>query len=330
MGRGHSYHLSMTAKCDLCGDQATVHEVSVHNGVGVERNLCERCAALAGLGLTMGMPPSGTQPQTPPGPKQGDSQTGGQSHPPQEGQADIHDLIKHFLSQTIEDPAANISVTHNLTISNAGGATNITFGNAPTPVPGRSAHCGGCGLSYADFKQSGLLGCPNCYVYFEHLIGPLIERAQEGGVCHTGKSPMNTAAPKPDAGAPEHNLGTEHPRVQSDDAPSRAQASPDDAQASNNLTSSIEPTHKQANVNPPDEKQEDIVRSQEVRELCSRLVAALRHEDYRTAAQFRDKLKAIVPADQIETVLAHPATYARRDSAAAEPDSKGGGSGGKG
>lgn len=152
----------MSAKCELCGDLATVHEVSVQNGVGVERNLCERCAALAGLG-------------------------GGVKSTPTKLPEDVHDLIKEFLSQS-EKQEEN-TVTHNLTITQTQAGTNITFTGA---VPGRSANCRGCGMSYADFKKSGLLGCAECYVSFEPAIGPLIERAQEGGVHHTGKHPPNT------------------------------------------------------------------------------------------------------------------------------------------
>ncbi|MCX5690706.1 MAG: UvrB/UvrC motif-containing protein [Planctomycetota bacterium] len=59
-----------------------------------------------------------------------------------------------------------------------------------TPVQmGRLPVCQGCRMSFADFKQQGMLGCPECYRSFEAFLGPLIERAQEGGVSHTGKSP---------------------------------------------------------------------------------------------------------------------------------------------
>jgi len=51
------------------------------------------------------------------------------------------------------------------------------------------ASCVGCGLSYAQFKKSGLLGCPACYQTFEDRIGPMIERAHEGGCNHVGKVP---------------------------------------------------------------------------------------------------------------------------------------------
>jgi protein-arginine kinase activator protein McsA len=303
MWRGHYYHVEMSATCDLCGDQATVHEVSVHNGVGVERNLCERCAALAGLGLTLGMPPAGNVPQ-PDGPDSGADAGVGQGGPGgkdlatgDEGQADIHGLIKLFLEQNAKDPQANIELTHNLTITKGPGGTNISFGNSPVPVPGRSAQCGGCGLSYADFKQSGLLGCAHCYVYFEHLIGPLIERAQEGGVCHTGKAPSTPSHPQAQTGElaaePESVLGPTSPGHSPPQTPPHGP--------------SQSPVKDPAGV-------EDILRSRAVAELCTRLLHALKLEDYRAAARVRDDLKSLVSSSDIDAVLADPRKYAGNDA----------------
>ena len=65
--------------------------------------------------------------------------------------------------------------------------------NAPTA-------CVGCGLSYAQFKKSGLLGCPACYQTFEERIGPMIERAHEGGCNHVGKVPKRALDNCHDAG----------------------------------------------------------------------------------------------------------------------------------
>lgn len=55
-----------------------------------------------------------------------------------------------------------------------------------TPRPGA---CPSCGMTFADFRQSGVLGCADCYKVFEPQLGPMIERAHEGATHHTGKSP---------------------------------------------------------------------------------------------------------------------------------------------
>ncbi|MEQ8844049.1 MAG: UvrB/UvrC motif-containing protein [Phycisphaerales bacterium] len=49
--------------------------------------------------------------------------------------------------------------------------------------------CQTCGMSYAQFRKHGLLGCSDCYATFEESVGPLIERAHEGATHHVGKRP---------------------------------------------------------------------------------------------------------------------------------------------
>jgi len=49
-----------------------------------------------------------------------------------------------------------------------------------------SARCGFCGLSFSDFRETGRLGCPHCWVTFDvHLRGLL--RRIHGGTSHMGK-----------------------------------------------------------------------------------------------------------------------------------------------
>ena len=57
-----------------------------------------------------------------------------------------------------------------------------------------SVACQGCGLSYEEFRKSGLLGCPECYSAFETVLTPLLERAQEGASEHVGKVPVHAGA----------------------------------------------------------------------------------------------------------------------------------------
>ncbi|MDH5589023.1 MAG: UvrB/UvrC motif-containing protein [Gemmatimonadota bacterium] len=55
-------------------------------------------------------------------------------------------------------------------------------GDAPSP----DLTCGFCGLSFADFKESGRLGCPQCYSAFEAPLRGLLRRIH-GGTRHVGK-----------------------------------------------------------------------------------------------------------------------------------------------
>ncbi|USN98999.1 MAG: UvrB/UvrC motif-containing protein [Phycisphaeraceae bacterium] len=62
----------------------------------------------------------------------------------------------------------------------------------PTERPKRSdapLHCEHCGLTFAQFKKGGLMGCPACYEAFASKLVPLLERAHEGASQHCGKVP---------------------------------------------------------------------------------------------------------------------------------------------
>lgn len=138
----------MGIKCDRCDNEATVHEVSVRNGMKVERHLCETCAAQHGIEITPG------------------------------GTPNVKHLVKALMTQA---PIAG------------GPAVQVPMGRLPA--------CLACKLTFADFKQQGMLGCPECYRCFEAFLGPLIERAQEGGVSHCGKAPARLLSGAP-AGSP--------------------------------------------------------------------------------------------------------------------------------
>ena len=49
--------------------------------------------------------------------------------------------------------------------------------------------CANCGLSYAEFKTTGRLGCEHCYVAFTERLNPIIKRIH-GASRHTGRAPQ--------------------------------------------------------------------------------------------------------------------------------------------
>jgi len=55
--------------------------------------------------------------------------------------------------------------------------------------------CPVCGTGWAQFKTTGLLGCPHDYEHFEMKLLPLLKRAQEGATQHVGKMPKKHATP---------------------------------------------------------------------------------------------------------------------------------------
>lgn len=78
----------------------------------------------------------------------------------------------------------NFSLQHLL----AGMVENdFMFGKAPAKGP----VCSECGLTLADFRQIGQLGCAKCYEAFGGYLEPLFRRVQ-GSLYHTGKVPKRT------------------------------------------------------------------------------------------------------------------------------------------
>ena len=53
--------------------------------------------------------------------------------------------------------------------------------------------CETCGMTWADFRQAGLLGCEHDYNLFEKELTPLLQRAHEGATHHIGKVPSRRA-----------------------------------------------------------------------------------------------------------------------------------------
>ncbi|MDD5060127.1 MAG: UvrB/UvrC motif-containing protein [Candidatus Omnitrophica bacterium] len=49
--------------------------------------------------------------------------------------------------------------------------------------------CQACGLTYADFKKIGRLGCGECYNVFRKYLAPLLKRIH-GSNQHIGKTPL--------------------------------------------------------------------------------------------------------------------------------------------
>jgi len=116
-------------KCDNCNKAATVHLTEIKGGKGIERHLCEQCAAAA-----EGVPVK--------------------SHMP------INELL-----------------------------TNFVMAHSGLPVKEQTLQCEHCGMNWSEFRQNGLLGCPNDYAAFEKELGPMLQRAHDGATHHVGKQP---------------------------------------------------------------------------------------------------------------------------------------------
>ncbi|MFN0150743.1 MAG: hypothetical protein ACKVU1_08555 [bacterium] len=60
-------------------------------------------------------------------------------------------------------------------------------GDAESPAATQLV-CAACGKTYAEFRESGRLGCGECYTCFGKLLRPLLRRIH-GSTAHAGKTP---------------------------------------------------------------------------------------------------------------------------------------------
>lgn len=164
--------------CECGKHEATIHEVIITSDKRkVERHLCELCAREQGVSNDPYIPIDQLISTTNYIMGQALTQAGQESEPDQ---------------PAIKQP------------------TSVRPHSTPTS-------CVGCGLSFAQFKKNGLLGCPACYQTFEDRIGPMIERAHEGGVSHVGKVPqraLNSCKSSGDSSRIESLLGDIRQREQ--------------------------------------------------------------------------------------------------------------------
>jgi protein arginine kinase activator len=59
----------------------------------------------------------------------------------------------------------------------------------PDPEP-----CGTCGITFAEFRQSGRLGCHRDYDHFDARLLPLLRKIHNDSVQHTGRVPSQIGA----------------------------------------------------------------------------------------------------------------------------------------
>lgn len=124
-----------------------------------------------------------------------------------ENEATVHEVVrqggKHAERHLCEQCAKKlgISVQHmpineliQKYVLQQAGATGAAAEKAETSPSAPAKVCGSCGLEHAEFRKTGLLGCPDCYTAFETPLGPLLERAHEGGSKHIGKTPRRAGA----------------------------------------------------------------------------------------------------------------------------------------
>lgn len=54
--------------------------------------------------------------------------------------------------------------------------------------------CPTCAMTMQVLRESGLVGCADCYRHFEEELGAIISRTQEGAAAHVGRHPAQAAS----------------------------------------------------------------------------------------------------------------------------------------
>lgn len=78
--------------------------------------------------------------------------------------------------------------------------TKFVMAHSGVAAEQQVAQCEHCGITWAEFRQNGLLGCAADYDIFERDLTVLIQRAHEGATHHVGKTPARQGGPAAKAG----------------------------------------------------------------------------------------------------------------------------------
>lgn len=111
-------------------------------------------------------------------------------------EATVHEVVvrngQRIERHLCEDHAREVGVFHAQAFSGPGQIVKKVVmsqsGLAQQDQTSRST-CPNCGMTFAEFRQDGLLGCSKCYEAFADKLVPLLRRAHDGGDHHIGKIP---------------------------------------------------------------------------------------------------------------------------------------------
>lgn len=70
--------------------------------------------------------------------------------------------------------------------------SGLLEGSASRAQSAGSLRCSRCGMAYAQFKESGVLGCANCYQDFRKQLSPVLQRIH-GRLQHEGHIPASAS-----------------------------------------------------------------------------------------------------------------------------------------
>jgi protein arginine kinase activator len=100
-------------------------------------------------------------------------------------------IVKHLCEQCAQQNDGLVAKTHHAPINEL--LTNFVLAHSGLQKEG-TLTCEHCGLTWAEFRQGGMLGCEHDYVAFDKELSPLLQRAHENATHHLGKTPLRRGA----------------------------------------------------------------------------------------------------------------------------------------
>lgn len=94
----------------------------------------------------------------------------------------VHLCREHAIEAGFDVPQASLDAVIQQNHASAVKASSVERRRAATT-------CRNCGLTFARFRKTGLLGCSDCYEEFAAKLEPVIARSQNGAVSHVGRVP---------------------------------------------------------------------------------------------------------------------------------------------
>jgi protein arginine kinase activator len=95
-------------------------------------------------------------------------------------------IKKHLCEQCA---AQNEGVPHKSHVPINELLTNFVMAHSGINQKEQTSKCEQCGITWAEFRQNGLLGCAHDYSLFEKELTPLLQRAHDSATHHVGKVP---------------------------------------------------------------------------------------------------------------------------------------------
>ncbi len=101
-------------------------------------------------------------------------------------------IEKHLCQQCAEEEG--ITIKSNIPISQLLEDFILQTSEEVDDESGPDLTCEVCGMTFDEFREKGLLGCPNDYEAFSTMLVPILTRAHDGATQHMGKIPSRAGS----------------------------------------------------------------------------------------------------------------------------------------